>query len=66
MFLCGNDPAAKAQADKEVYLHADRDIPYGTVVEVMAAAQRAGVIHLGMITDPLTPRPKKSGKREGR
>src|SRR5437588_5649994 len=29
---------AKAQADKEVYLHADRDIPYGIVVEVMAAA----------------------------
>src|SRR5262245_1931181 len=31
---------AKAQADKEVYLHADRAIPYGVVVEVMAAAQR--------------------------
>src|SRR5579862_4745148 len=25
---------AKAQADKEVYLDADRDIPYGVVVEV--------------------------------
>lgn len=44
---------AKAQADKEVYLHADRDIPYGTVVEVMAAAQRAGITNVGMITDPI-------------
>ena len=33
---------AKAQTDKEIYLHADRDLPYGIVVEVMAAAQRAG------------------------
>jgi biopolymer transport protein TolR len=44
---------AKAQADKEVYLHADRDVPYGVVVEVMAAAQRAGITNVGMITDPV-------------
>src|SRR5712664_1878195 len=25
---------AKAQADKEVYLHADKDLNYGTVIEV--------------------------------
>jgi biopolymer transport protein TolR len=51
---------AKAQADKELYLHADRDINYGIVVEVMAAAQRAGVTNVGMITDPLRP-PQKKG-----
>ena len=50
---------AKAQADKELYLHADRDLPYGIVVEVMAAAQRAGVSNVGMITDPLAARPKQ-------
>ncbi len=44
---------AKAQADKELYLHADRDLPYGIVVDVMAAAQRAGVNNVGMITDPV-------------
>jgi biopolymer transport protein TolR len=43
---------AKAQQDKEVYLHADREVPYGVVVEVMAAAQRAGITNVGMITDP--------------
>ncbi len=54
---------AKAQADKEIYLHADRQIPYGVVVEVMAAAQRAGIGNVGMITDPLT---SKSRKKEAR
>ena len=43
---------AKAQADKELYLHADRDVPYGVVVDIMAAAQRAGITNVGMITDP--------------
>lgn len=49
---------AKAQADKEVYLHADRALPYGTVVEVMAAAQRAGIENVGMITEA-TPASRK-------
>ncbi len=44
---------AKAQADKELYLHADRDLPYGVVVDVMATAQRAGISNVGMITDPM-------------
>ncbi|MEW5739767.1 MAG: protein TolR [Myxococcota bacterium] len=44
---------AKAQKDKELYLHADRELPYGIVVDVMAAAQRAGVTNVGMITDPI-------------
>jgi len=54
---------ARAQADKEVYLYADRALPYGTVMEVMAAAQRAGITNLGMITDPLSPsrRPTADG-----
>jgi biopolymer transport protein TolR len=43
---------AKAQSEKELYLHADRDLPYGIVVDVMAAAQRAGITNVGMITDP--------------
>ncbi len=46
---------AKAQQDKEIYLHADRDLPYGVVVDVMAAAQRAGITNVGMITDPNAP-----------
>ena len=59
---------AKAQADKELYLHADRDVPYGVVVDVMAAAQRAGITNVGMITDPTSAirAPATKGKKESR
>ena len=58
---------AKAQADKELYLHADRDVPYGVVVDVMAAAQRAGITNVGMITDPAAGgRTSNKGKKEAR
>ena len=42
----------RAQKDAQLYLMADRDLPYGFVVEVMATVQRAGITNLGMITDP--------------
>ncbi len=48
--------------DHELYLMADRKLPYGYVVEVMAAVQRAGVTNLGMITDPVQAR---RDEREG-
>ena len=57
---------AKAQADKELYLHADRDVPYGVVVDVMAAAQRAGITNVGMITDPSGGGRASKGKKEAR
>ena len=41
-----------ARIDREVYLRADRDVPYGYVVEVMAEVRKAGVDKLGMITEP--------------
>ncbi len=43
---------ARVLRDRELYLMADRALPYGYVVEVMAAVQRAGVTSLGMITNP--------------
>src|ERR1700682_4924362 len=43
---------ARIQKDKELYLHADRSLPSGQVVEIMATARRAGVESLGMITEP--------------
>ncbi len=43
---------ARIQKEKELYLHADRSLPYGQVVEIMAVARRAGVESLGMITEP--------------
>jgi len=43
----------KAQQDREVYLHADKHLEYGVVVQVMAAMKNAGIDRLGMVTDPL-------------
>ena len=35
-----------------VFLKADRDVPYGFVVEVMGEIKDAGIEKLGMITEP--------------
>ena len=43
---------ARVQREKELFLMADKSLPYGLVVEVMAAAQRAGIASVGMITNP--------------
>ena len=37
---------------KEVFLEADRDVPYGRVVQVMAAIKGAGVEKVGMVSQP--------------
>ena len=42
----------KYREDKQVLLRADTEVPYGFVVKVMAAAKRAGIEKLGMITEP--------------
>jgi biopolymer transport protein TolR len=42
----------EGRSDREVYLKADKDIPYGTVVQVMAEVKGAGVEKLGMVTEP--------------
>jgi biopolymer transport protein TolR len=35
-----------------VYLRADRDVPYGIVVRVMDSVKQAGIDRLGMVTEP--------------
>lgn len=42
----------KLQQDKEIYLLADRRVPYGLVASTMARLKKAGVEKLGMVTDP--------------
>jgi biopolymer transport protein TolR len=37
---------------KEVFLRADKEAPYGTVVKAMAAAREAGAKSLGIVTEP--------------
>jgi biopolymer transport protein TolR len=38
--------------NREVFLKADKDVPYGVVVEVMGELREAGVEKLGMVTEP--------------
>ena len=38
--------------DRDVYLRADREAPYGVVVKAMAAARLAGAKTLGIVTEP--------------
>ena len=42
---------AKLKRDRELYIQADRALPYGVVVEVMAIAKAAGAETVGMVTD---------------
>jgi biopolymer transport protein TolR len=38
--------------NKEVFLKADKDVPYGMVVTVMGELRSIGIEKLGMITEP--------------
>lgn len=38
--------------DREIFMRADKAVPYGYVVEVMSEIRKAGVDKLGMITEP--------------
>lgn len=37
---------------KEIFIQADKGIPYGTVATVMAQAQAAGIHRIGLVTEP--------------
>jgi biopolymer transport protein TolR len=47
--------AALANPDTELQLRADTAVPYGRVVEVMGAAQKAGLNRIGFVANPPTP-----------
>ncbi len=49
----------KSRKEKEVFLEADRDVPYGKVVQVMAAIKGAGINKLGMVSQPPEPPAKR-------
>ncbi len=45
----------ESRDDQTVYLEADRNVPYGRVVQVMAAMKKAGVVKLGMVAQEPEP-----------
>jgi len=42
----------QTRRNKDIFLRADADVPYGKVVQVMDEAKKAGILKLGMITQP--------------
>jgi biopolymer transport protein TolR len=59
---------AVARPDREVFVRADEDVPYGTVIKTMAAIKAAGIENVGMVTE--MPRadsgPAPGGSRGGK
>jgi biopolymer transport protein TolR len=53
----------QGRSDREVYLKADKNIPYGIVVQVMAEIKDAGVEQLGMITEPAVVKKIRDAKK---
>jgi biopolymer transport protein TolR len=53
----------QSRGDREVYLKADKNIPYGIVVQVMAEIKGAGVEQLGMITEPAVLKKIRDAKK---
>jgi biopolymer transport protein TolR len=43
--------SAQANPETEVLLRADKSVPYGRIVEVMGAAQKAGLNRIGFVAD---------------
>ncbi len=58
----GQNP--KLQEDKELYLLADTEIPYGFVVGTMSRIKKAGVNKLGMVTNPEYLDEEPDGKKK--
>ena len=51
------------RVDKSIYLLADTEIPYGFVVGVMSRIKKAGIINVGMVTNPEYVGDKPKGKK---
>ncbi len=43
------------RTDKSLFIRGDVDTPYGKLMEVLAAGKEAGVISVGLVTEPGTP-----------
>lgn len=54
--LAGMDDKLEAnpqlKAIERIYIMADRKLPYGFVIDVMARLRNAGLVNLGMVTNP--------------
>ncbi len=49
--------SAMKKLNPDVFLKADKDVPYGLVVEMMGEIKDAGIDKIGMVTEPKIDRP---------
>ncbi len=54
-----------AKQEKDLFVKADSELLYGTVVKIMSIAKRAGVDRIGMITQPESEAPPTSNATPG-
>ena len=47
--------SGRQNPETEVQLRADQSVPYGRIVEVMGAAQKAGLNRIGFVAEPRAP-----------
>jgi TolR protein len=49
-------PLLQARGDQSVLLKADRDLPYGEIMDLLTLLNRGGITNVGMITERRAPR----------
>ena len=47
---------AAARPDRQLYVRADQAVPYGQVMRVMGAVHDAGLVRVGLVTEPPSDR----------
>ena len=47
--------SGRSNPDTEVQLRADQSVPYSRIVDVMSAAQKAGLNRIGFVAEPRNP-----------
>ena len=45
-------PLVEGRGDGSLLLKADRDLPYGEVMDLLAILERGGITNVGMVTEP--------------
>ena len=50
---------ASARPDRQLYVRADQGVPYGQVMRVMGAVRDAGLVRVGLVTEPPPPERKR-------
>ncbi|MDR2075371.1 MAG: biopolymer transporter ExbD, partial [Desulfovibrio sp.] len=46
--------------DRQLFLQADKDVPYGTVVDVMGRIRAAGIVRMSLVAERVNPDPPSS------